>query len=170
MKIARFVFQKKGFTATPKSLAWGFTVMEFLIALSILAVLTTIVFTSMSAFRSGKALQTVSEKILSLLDEARGNTLSAKDSYAYGAHFESSIMVLFRGAAYSSSDPNNKTVDIDGAVEILNISLAGGGQEILFQKLTGKTSQNGTITIRLKSDNSKTKTIVIETSGVASSN
>lgn len=170
MKIARFVFQKKGFTPAPKSLALGFTVMEFLIALSILAVLTTIVFTSMSAFRSSKALQTVSEEILSLLDEARGNTLSAKDSYAYGTHFESSIMVLFRGATYSSSDPNNKTVDIDGAVEISSISLAGGGQEVLFQKLTGKTSQSGIITIRLKSDNSKTKTIVMEASGVASSN
>lgn len=124
----------------------------------------------MSSFRSSKALQIVSEEMLSLLDEARGNTLSAKDSYAYGAHFESSIIVLFRGTAYSISDPNNKTVDIDGAVEIADISLAGGGQDVLFQRLTGKTNQNGTIIIRLKSDNLKTKTIAIEASGVASSN
>jgi len=96
--------------------------------------------------------------------------LSAKDSYAYGTHFEFSRIVLFRGATYSSSDTNNKTVLIDGAVEISNISLAGGGQNALFQRLTGKTSQSGTITIRLKSDNSKTKTITIEASGVASSN
>ncbi|KKR46443.1 MAG: hypothetical protein UT90_C0019G0005 [Parcubacteria group bacterium GW2011_GWA1_40_21] len=148
----------------------GFTAVEFLIALSILAILTAIIFTSMSAFRGGKALQIVSEDILSLLDEARGNTLSAKDSYAYGTHFEFSRIVLFRGATYSSSDTNNKTVLIDGAVEISNISLAGGGQNALFQRLTGKTSQSGTITIRLKSDNSKTKTITIEASGVASSN
>ena len=158
MKSARFIFNKKGFTA-----------IEFLIALSILSVLTAIIFTSMSRFRSGKALQAVSEDILSLLDEGRADTLSAKDSYAYGVHFESSEITLFRGAAYSSSDPNNRTVDIDGAVEISSISLAGGGPDVLFHRLTGKTGQSGTITIRLKSDTSKTKTILIEASGVASS-
>jgi len=158
MKSARFIFNKKGFTA-----------IEFLIALSILSVLTAIIFTSMSRFRSGKALQAVSEDILSLLDEGRADTLSAKDSYAYGVHFESSEITLFRGAAYSSFDPNNRTVDIDGAVEISSISLAGGGPDVLFHRLTGKTGQSGTITIRLKSDTSKTKTILIEASGVASS-
>ncbi|MBM2817581.1 MAG: seg [Parcubacteria group bacterium] len=159
MKIARLIFNKKGFTA-----------IEFLITLSILAILTTIVFTSMSRFRNGKALQAVVEDILSLLDEGRADTLSAKNSYAYGVHFESSEIALFRGVAYSSSDSTNKTVDIDGAVEISNISLAGGGSDVLFQRLTGKTGQSGTVTIRLKSDTSKTKTILIEASGVASAN
>lgn len=159
MKISNFALNRK-----------GFTLVEFLITLSILVVLTTIIFIPMSALRNSKALQITAEDILSLLDEARSGTLSAKDSYAYGTHFESSRVVLFRGTAYSSSDPSNKTVDIDGAVEISNISLAGGGQDALFQRLTGKTSQSGTITIRLKSDISKTKTILIEASGVASSN
>ncbi|MBU6430916.1 MAG: prepilin-type N-terminal cleavage/methylation domain-containing protein [Patescibacteria group bacterium] len=148
----------------------GFTMMEFVITLSILAVLAAIIFTSMSSFRNSKALQVVDEEALSLLDEARGDTLSAKDGYAYGIHFESSKIVLFRGTVYSSSDSSNKTVDVDGAVEIYGISLAGGGQDVLFQPLTAKTSQNGTVMIRLKSDVSKTKTILIESSGVASSN
>lgn len=148
----------------------GFSAIEFLIALSVLAILTMIIFVSMSSFRNSKALQMVSEDILSLVDEARGDTLSAKDGYTYGVHFESAKIVLFRGTVYSSSDVSNKTADVDGAVDVYNISLAGGGQNVLFQRLTGKTGQNGTVTIRLKSDNSKTKTIVIETSGVASSN
>src|SRR3989344_3808329 len=132
MKSARFIFNKKGFTA-----------IEFLIALSILSVLTAIIFTSMSRFRSGKALQAVSEDILSLLDEGRADTLSAKDSYAYGVHFESSEITLFRGGTYSSSDSNNRTVDIDGAVEISSISLAGGGPEGLFHRLPGTPGPRG---------------------------
>lgn len=148
----------------------GFTVIEFLIALAVLAILATIIFTSMSSFRNSKALQMVAEDALSLLDEARGDTLSAKDGYAYGVHFESSKIILFRGTTYSSSDSNNKIVDIDGAVDVYNISLAGGGSDVLFQRLTGKTSQAGTVMIRLKSDNSKIKTIAIEISGIASSN
>ncbi len=148
----------------------GFTAIEFLIALSVLAVLTTIIFVSMSSFRNSKALQMVSEDILSLIDEARGDTLSAKDGYSYGVHFESAKIVIFRGTVYSSSDSSNKTVDVDGAVDVYNVSLTGGGQDVLFQRLTGKTGQNGTVMIRLKSDNSKTKTITIEVSGIASSN
>lgn len=148
----------------------GFTVIEFLIALAVLAILATIIFTSMSSFRNSKALQIVSEDILSLLDEARGDTLSAKDGYAYGVHFESAKIVLFRGTIYSSSDTSNKIIDVDNAVDVYSISLAGGGQDVLFQRLTGKTSQNGAVMIRLKSDTTKTKTILIESSGVASSN
>lgn len=170
MKIIGSMQGKNDFNFKPKFLSRGFTLLEFMIALSILAILTAIIFTSVSSFRSGKALQVVAEEILSLLDEGRGNTLSAKDSYAYGVHFDSDSATLFRGASYSSSDSTNKKVDVDGAVEISSISLAGGGQDVLFQKLTGKTNQSGTVTIRLKSDNSKTKRIAIEVSGVASSN
>src|SRR3989338_5207402 len=166
MRIASHIFSTRKTATVGKISARGFTAVEFLITLSILAVLTAIIFTSMSSFRNNRALQIVSEDILSLLDEARVNTLSAKDSYAYVVHFESALIDLFRGTTYSSSDPNNKTVDIDGAVEISNISIAGGGADVLFQRLIGTTSQNGTITIRLKSDVSKTKTILIETSGV----
>ena len=148
----------------------GFTLIELLGSLAIIAVLVTIIFTSMSSFRNSKALQTVSEDVLSLLDEAKNNTLSAKDNYSYGVHFESAKMVLFRAPTYSGLEVTNKKVDVDNAVQIYSIVLAGGGPNVIFQKLTGKTSQNGTVIIRLKSDNSKTKTIVIAESGVASSN
>lgn len=158
MKIRGFIFQKK-----------GFTILEFLVSLSILTILAMIIFSSVSTFRSNKGLQIVAEDILSLLNEGRNDTLSAKDSYSYGVHFESSEITIFRGTIYSSSDTNNRSVVIDGSVEIASISLVGGGQNVLFQKLTGKTNQSGTIIIRLKSDNSKTKTITIEASGVASS-
>lgn len=158
MKTAGFIFQKK-----------GFTVLEFLVSMSILVVLATIIFASVSTFRNNKGLQIVAEDILYLLNEGRNNTLSAKDYYSYGVHFEPSEITVFRGATYSSSDLNNKTVEVDRSVEISNINLVGGGQDVLFQKLTGKTSQSGAVTIRLKSDNSKTKTIIIEASGVSSS-
>lgn len=148
----------------------GFTVIELLASISIIVVLATIVFGSINSFRNSKALQIVSEDILSLLDEAKNNTLSSKNNYAYGVHFESAKIVLFQAPTYSDLNPNNKTIEIDNAVQIYGIALAGEGSGVIFQKLTGKTSQNGTIIIRLKSDNSKTKTIKIEGSGIASVN
>lgn len=148
----------------------GFTVIELLASISIIVVLATIVFGSINSFRNSKALQIVSEDILSLLDEARNNTLSSKNNYAYGVHFELAKIVLFQAPTYSDLNATNKTIEIDSAVQIYGIALVGGGSDVIFQKLTGKTSQNGTITIRLKSNNSKTKTVKIEGSGIASVN
>lgn len=154
-------------SATPKQ---GFTVLELLMSIAIMAILAAVIITPFAKFRNSKVLDTGAENALSLLSKARGNTLSSKNAYQYGVHFESSQLVLFRGATYSSSDANNETTLLDGALEIPTITLTGGGSEVLFDRLTGKTSNDGTVIIRVKSDTSKTKTITINATGVASVN
>lgn len=145
----------------------GFTMIEIVIVVAIMALLLAVIATPFQSFRNSKALDTTSEEALSLLSEARGNTLSAKEGYQYGVHVESSKMVLFRGGTYSSLDANNKTVILDSALEISSIALAGAGSDIIFDKLTGKTSQPGSFVIRVKSDTSKTRTITVVGTGVA---
>ena len=81
-------------------------------------------------------------------------------------------MVLFRGAIYDSLDANNEAVALDSALEIYPTppSLTGGGSDVIFDRLTGKTNQDGTVIIRVKSDTSKTRTITINATGVVSAN
>lgn len=146
----------------------GFTALEILMVISIMMILVAIIISPFSAFRNSKVLDTASEETLALLSEARGNTLSAKDGYQYGVHFDAAQVVLYRGATYSSSDVNNKSVALDSALEVSSIILAGGGTEVLFDKLTGKTSQSGSVIIRVKSDVAKSRTITIVGTGVAS--
>jgi len=43
--------------------------------------------------------------------------------------------------------------------------LAGGGSEVVFDRLTGETNQFGKVSLRLKSDLSKTRTAGIKSSG-----
>lgn len=152
-----FCTQKKGFTA-----------LEILMVISIMMILVAIIISPFAAFRNSKVLDTASEETLALLSEARGNTLSAKDGYQYGVHFDAAQVVLYRGATYSSSDVNNKAVVLDSALEVSSIALVGGGTEVLFDKLTGKTSQSGSVIIRVKSDVAKSRTITIVGTGVAS--
>jgi prepilin-type N-terminal cleavage/methylation domain-containing protein len=146
----------------------GFTVLELLIVVSIMGLLAAIILAPFATFRNSKVLDTASEEALALLSEARGDTLSAKEGYQYGVHFEATQIVLYRGATYSSSDANNKVVLLDSAIEISSITLTGGGAEVLFDRLTGKTSQGGTVVIRVKSDTAKSRTITIFGTGIAS--
>lgn len=146
----------------------GFTMIELVVVLAVMVLLMAVIMTPFRTFRNSKALDTTSEETLALLSEARGNTLSAKDGYQYGVHFEAAQMVLFRGASYSNGDTvNNKVVTLDNALELTAITLAGGGSDVLFDKLTGKTSMPGSIVIRVKSDTSKLRTITIGGTGIA---
>lgn len=158
--------KKRTFTSSK-----GITALELLMVVAIMAVLAAIVVSPFAQFRNSKVLDTAGENALSILTKARGNTLSSKNSYQYGVHFESSQMVLFRGATYNPSDTNNEIVALDNALEISSINLAGGtSDDVIFDRLTGKTSQDGEIVIRVKSDTSKTRTITINATGVASVN
>lgn len=146
----------------------GFTIIELVIVMAIIGILSAMIITPFAAFRNSKVLDTASEETLALLSEARGNTLSGKDGYQYGVHFETSKIVLYRGATYSSTDVNNKTVLLDNALEVSSITLAGGGVDVLFDQLSGKTTKSGTVVIRAKNDTTKSRTITIVGTGIAS--
>lgn len=148
----------------------GVTALELLVVVAIMAMLATIVVTPFVQFRNSKVLDTAGENALSVLAKARGSTLSSKNSYQYGVHFESSQTALFRGATYNPSDTNNEVMVLDNALEISSITLSGGGSDVIFDRLTGKTSQNGTVVIRVKSDTSKIRTITVNATGVVSVN
>ncbi len=154
----------------PQSLKKGFTMLELVVVVAIVVLLASVIITSFSKFRNSKVLDTGVENTLSVLVKARGNTLSSKNAYQYGVHFEATQAVLFRGATYSSSDTNNEVALLDNALEISFISLTGGGSDVLFDRLTGKTDMDGTVVIRVKSDTTKTKTVTINATGIASVN
>jgi len=148
----------------------GFTLIELLLSLAIVGILVAVGVTSFSAQNRGETLQQEADKIVSLLGAARADTLAAREGTQYGIHFEEQRAVLFSGAAYSASAAGNRAQALHREVKISAISLFGGGSEVFFQKLTGKTAQSGTVTLSLVSDASKTKVITIAGTGVAYSN
>lgn len=144
----------------------GFTITEILIVIAILAVMVTIVVSAFSKFNNNQSLSGALGEVTSTLNEARANTLASYDNVAYGVHFQTDKVVLFKGSIYSASDPDNEDVTLSSKISISDIALSGGGSEVVFKRLTGKTEQNGTITLSLISEPSKTKTITIQTSGI----
>ena len=126
----------------------GISLIEILVIISIIGIISAIVFPSFSSFHKKQELQNTTEDIVSLLNEARNNTISSKNSNIYGVHFEINKAVLFTGSSYTEDDASNKVVMFDSAVRIANVGgvvLNGGGNNIIFARLSGETTNYGTI-------------------------
>jgi prepilin-type N-terminal cleavage/methylation domain-containing protein len=127
----------------------GFTLLEIMIVIVIMTILLTIVLTSFSNLNKSQALDKSANHIASIIEEARGNTLFSKNDSQYGVKFETSRVIVFKGVTYSPSNGDNVVYELNNLVNISNISLSGGGSEIVFDRLTGNTSQTGILTLSL---------------------
>ena len=149
----------------------GITFIEVLVTISIILIISGIVFLNLSSFRNQQSLKNTAVDIVSILNEAKQNTLSSLNSTNYGVHFEQDSVTLFIGAVYSSDSVTNKTTIFDSSVLIpaqggINV---GGGDDVVFERLTGETI-GGTITLQSSADASKQKIINISKTGLVNIN
>ncbi|MEK7493816.1 MAG: prepilin-type N-terminal cleavage/methylation domain-containing protein [Patescibacteria group bacterium] len=143
----------------------GFTLIEVVVAIGVLAIISTTLFIGFSRATESADLKTSAFKVVDTLQFARTRTIASLASSQYGVHFEAGQYVLFRGATYNASDPDNIVYALPSRVEIATIALTGGGSDVVFDRITGKTAQNGTVSVRLIADPSKLKTVGIAVSG-----
>lgn len=147
----------------------GFTLIEILVVIAVIFILSGIVFSSYSSFRIQTEVNSSAQEVLNFLRLAQSKTVASESADNYGVHFEQTKIVLFKGTVYNALDPNNKTYDFS-EVEIIpgEIILNGGGNEVIFGRITGQTTNYGTVKIQSKKDNSKFLFVKIESSGEAS--
>lgn len=144
----------------------GFTILEILIVIAISAILMVGGMSAYSHFTKKKSLELTTQTIASYLKDARSFTVASKGDTTYGVHFETNRIVLFSGATFSDVATDNREHTLPGNIEISTINLNGGGSDVVFQRLTGATSQYGTTTLSLLADITDTKDIVIEATGI----
>ncbi len=145
----------------------GFSLIEIILATSVLLVVSILGIAAFSSFKGSADISSVADTALTYLTQARSKTLSAENGMQYGAHFESGKIVLYQGTVYAAGGLGNEEIAIPKTIDFFSISLNGGGNNVLFKKLSGETDNYGTIGIRLKSDVSRTKTITIRETGLA---
>ncbi len=151
----------------------GQTVLEIVIAISILIIILAILVPSLATFRNDQTIKNTTEDIISLLNEARTNTLSSENSTYYSVHFEANRAVYYTGGTFTDGVSSNKVITFDTLVSLPasgGISLNGSGSDVHFTRLSGDTNQNGTIIVRLVSDATKQKIITIAKTGIVSAN
>ncbi|MHB0978355.1 MAG: pilus assembly FimT family protein [Minisyncoccota bacterium] len=144
----------------------GFTFIELIVTVAIFSVAVSAILNSFGQLNQNQVINKNTELVATILREARSLTLASRGGNQYGAHLESSQVVLFRGSVYSSSDPDNIYYPLNTLGNISVITLAGGGSDVVFDRLTGDTSQSGTINLSLIADPSSTRTITISGTGL----
>lgn len=148
----------------------GFSALELMIVIGILGIIISIVIGGFSGFRNTSILLVGTEDVVSLMTQARSDALSSKGDSVYGMHFETNRVVLFKGSSFSDADPNNRVLLLDQRLNATNISLNGGGVDIVFNRLTGKTDQYGTIKVIVVGASTTFKTITIYSTGLVDIN
>lgn len=149
----------------------GFTLLEILIAIGIFAIMLSIAVVVTMSFSDTVNLDNSGKIIGTNVKLAKTRSIGALNNTNYGVHFESDRVIVFAGDDFVSGDLTNKVTDLPDDVEIFfdNIDLAENptesGYNVVFSRLTGVTDNYGTVEIRLISNPSEVKQIVINREG-----
>jgi type II secretory pathway pseudopilin PulG len=146
----------------------GITLLEIIFVIGIIGVIAVAVLGPLSQFRARKTLDASVEVVLAAFSRAHLDTISSLSDQQYGAHLDADQVVYFIGPTYSALEVTNVPYKLSPVIEIGNISLSGGGNDILFQRLTGGTSQSGTFEVRLKSDVTRKVVVTVNGTGAIS--
>lgn len=141
----------------------GFTLVEMLVAIGILTVVASIGVYFFASLYKKEALEKDTASLVALINQARMLSVSSKDASAFGVHLQNDKAVLFEGFSYVSGGANEKTSGFSGKVQVSSYALAGGGSDIVFDRLTGNTSNSGTIVLSLKDGSASTTVTVLQT-------
>ncbi len=151
----------------------GFSLIELLVVIAIIGILSAVMIPTLASFRGQQALKNTTEDLMSLLNVARSDTVGSLNSTNYSVYVDSTSATYFVGSVYTSNAPTNKKIVFNNAVIIPvsgGLNLNGGGNIVSFSRLSGDTSNYGTIILQLSSDANRSKTITINKTGTVSSN
>ena len=143
----------------------GLTALEIIVSVAILGVVSAMLVSVFSGFRSAGYMVDTETHIIGIFRDARSKTLGSKDNVTYGVHFETTKVELFSGSTYGVPGTTVETYMLPVGVRISNIALANGGSNIIFARLTGTPSTSGTITFQLQNNPANAKMITILATG-----
>lgn len=141
----------------------AFTLIEVLFAVAILAIISAMGISALREFGRSHALTAATEAVTAGLTEARAKTLASEGGQRFGVHFEESGAILFTESYVVGAPTNRSILSSENRVRITNINLAGGGDAV-FEKISGETTNFGTITLVYGTTNASS-TIEIEQTG-----
>lgn len=142
----------------------GFSILEVVLVVGILSIALgfSLLYTQTSQVRSD--LNTQTTMLVSNLRLAQSNAISGHTSQPVGVHLSSSSYVLFLGDVYNPNSVSNYTVNLPPTITIQNITLNGGGNDIVFTVPDGDPLKSGSFTLRSDQIN-KSNTITISSLG-----
>ena len=133
----------------------GFSFVEVLVAVAVIAMIATISAASFKNFSRSSALKVASEEVYSAFTSARNETLASSGGTVFGVHIGTSSVTRFTGSTYSVGDTTNRTYTFESGVTATS-SFISDGIDIVFSRLTGRPSASGTIFLITESGDATT--------------
>ncbi len=143
----------------------AFTLIELIFVIVIMTIITTISFYFLSKVNKKEALEKDVASLSALMRDGRLLSVTSKDASTFGIHLTSGQAVLFEGSSYVPGGSNEKVVVYSKYVYMSGSSLNLGTSDIIFDRLTGATTNYGTVTLSLV-DNTSSTTITVLRTGV----
>jgi Tfp pilus assembly protein FimT len=155
----------------------GFTIIEAVIAVVLIAVVAGMSVPLLSQTAISKDLPTTVDEAVDALREAQSAAMSGRADSAYGVHFLGTGFVFFKGSAYVESDPENITHTLSDVVSITDVTLTPGGTctlpagtgncDVRFLNSRGVPVQNGAVIF--SDQTGETSTVTINAAGLIDS-
>ncbi|MDA1337360.1 MAG: hypothetical protein O3C23_01140 [bacterium] len=144
----------------------GFTIVEILVVVGIIGLFLGLSIPQLRSFGQGAKLQNTGKEVVAALRLAQSKTLASEGALQYGVYFNvPGQYILFEGTSYATRNVGNDVIVVlEKTVEVSSVAL-GGGNEVVFSRLTGQASAQGSITFRLVKDISSTKVVSVLLSG-----
>ena len=151
------------------SRATGFSLIQLVLSLSILALLTAVVISSLPNTSRAKEVERVTEVIVSMLGEARSRTLASVGDTQYGVCVTTTSpykAVLFSGGGHDCISTANIVNEATFSRVTLTVSsMLTTDKQIVFQRGDGNVRITGTITIQDPVTTTLKRIITIDSSG-----
>ena len=132
----------------------GFTLIEMLLTLTIIALLAGLSAPIYMSFQGRNDLNVANSVVVSSLRRAQTLARAMEDDQSWGVHLESLQATIFSGKDYASRDTENDEIFV-----IAPTITFTGITEVVFDRFTGETSDIGGIIINSNNNDSRTITI-----------
>jgi len=140
----------------------GFTLVELLIVLAIIAVVGALAIPFIQTFQVSSDLYTYADTITKTLRRAQRQAVTGQNEASWGVYFDNGnkTFILFKGDDYASRDQNYDQQNDYPPVFSISDDF---GSEVYFSVYSGSPSAVGTVT--MTSGNNESKTISIDDYG-----
>lgn len=144
-----------------KILTKGFTLIEIIIVVFLVALVSRIIFSSFNSLNNRQSLEAQIDLIQSTIQKARLESLNSKSGIAHGVTFASTTLTIF-----GQGTTTTRVITYAGGVKLASHTL--GTSSITFAKVTGLPNATGTLTFTLTTGNNviATTTFSINSIGV----
>lgn len=147
----------------------GVTLTELLVVIGILIILGTLTLPAIYSFQKESDLDDATREIINNLKLARSKTLVSEGAKNWGVYFTTTTIphqyTLFKGTSYDSRTISSDEIfKLSKTIEFSEIDFEEK-KEVVFNRMTGTTEQPGKVSLGVKDNPEKSRTIYVEDSG-----